>query len=118
MNNIYWIYEDKFIFKPEFNEPIDNYVDVIKNYSQLIFSNYDVLELYIDTNNDYEFKYSIDYKGSIFNYPLTYSLNNLTLTHLTFGWNFNQPLSNSLNKLTSLCLFVSFNENTTLEKVY
>ena len=40
MNDVYWIYEDKFIFKPEFNEPIDKYVNTIKNYSQLIFSNY------------------------------------------------------------------------------
>ena len=33
MNNDYWIYEDKFIFKPDFNEPIDKYIDIIKNYS-------------------------------------------------------------------------------------
>ena len=30
MNDNYWIYEDKFIFKPEFNEPIDKYIDIIK----------------------------------------------------------------------------------------
>ena len=59
MNNVYWICEDKFIFKPEFNESIDKYIDIIKNYSQLIFSNYDDLEICIETNNKYldEYKY-------------------------------------------------------------
>lgn len=41
----YWIYEDYFIFKPEFNGLIDDYKDIIKNYFKLIFSNYDNLEI-------------------------------------------------------------------------
>ena len=45
MNEDYWIYEDKFIFKPHFNKPIDKYVGVIKNYSQLIFSDYDDINI-------------------------------------------------------------------------
>ena len=59
MNNVYWICEDKFIFKPEFNESIDKYIDIIKNYSQLIFSNFDDFEICIETNNKYldEYKY-------------------------------------------------------------
>ena len=36
----YWILDNKFIFKPEFNEKIDKYYDLISNYNTLIFSNY------------------------------------------------------------------------------
>ena len=38
-----------FIYKPDFNEPNDKYVDIIFNYNKLIFSNYDELEIYIGT---------------------------------------------------------------------
>jgi hypothetical protein len=82
MNKDYWIYEDKFIFKPKFNKSIDKYADIIKNYSQLIFSNYDNLEIYIGTNNEYLDKYNKNYTVSKFNQPLTNLLNNQTLlTH-------------------------------------
>ena len=115
MNEDYWTSEDKFIFKPEFNEPIDKYVEIIKNYSQLIFSNYDDVESCIETNNLYSIKYRKNYKESKFNKPLGNSLNNLTsLTHLTFGWGFNQPLNNSLNNLkclTHLTLGCCFNQS-------
>ena len=91
MNNDYWIYDDKFVFKPKFNESIDKYIGVIKNYSQLIFSDYDDLEICIETNNKYLSKYNKNFKFSKFNKPLSNSLDNLTLlTHLTFGINFNQ----------------------------
>ena len=86
MNDDYWIHEDKFIFKPDFNEPIDKYIDIIKNYSQLIFSDYDDLKICVETNNEYLIKYRENYKYSVFNKPLSNSLNNLSsLTHLTFG---------------------------------
>jgi len=39
-NNKYWIVEDAIIFKPEFNESLDNYSDIISNCRILIFSNY------------------------------------------------------------------------------
>ncbi len=78
MDNNYWIYEDCFIFKPNFNKPIDEYVEIIKNYNKLIFSNYDDLELYIETNNEYNFDCDNDYVGSKFNQPLLNSLNNLS----------------------------------------
>ena len=38
MNADYWIYEDSFIFKPEFNGSLDNYIDIISNCDKLIFS--------------------------------------------------------------------------------
>ena len=37
----YWIYEDKVIFKPNFNDNLDDYFDIISKYNELIFSNYD-----------------------------------------------------------------------------
>lgn len=103
MENNYWIYEDYFIFKPEFNGLIDDCIPMISNYKKLIFSNYDNYELCIETNNEYIDKYSENYKKSKFNQPLENSLNNLTqLVELTFGNLFNQPLENSLNNLTRL----------------
>ena len=47
MNNYYWIYEDSIIFKPEFNELLTNYIDIITKYKKLIFSNYYDLKICI-----------------------------------------------------------------------
>jgi hypothetical protein len=47
MNCNYWIYEDKFIFKVNFNEVINNYIEIIKDYKILIFSNYKDLKICI-----------------------------------------------------------------------
>ena len=88
MDNNYWIYEDCFIFKPVFNEPIDKYVEIIKKYKKLIFENYNNLELCIEINNKHNLNYN-NYIGSKFNQSLSNSLNNLTqLTHLSFGFEF------------------------------
>ena len=70
MDEKYWIYEDYFIFKPDFNEPIDNYIGIIKNYNKLIFSNYDDLEITIKTKNKYFHKYDKHYANSKFNQPV------------------------------------------------
>ena len=67
MDKNYWIYEDSFIFKPEFNEPIDDYIDIIKNYKKLIFSNYNDFKICIETNNNYINKYQNNYIDSKFN---------------------------------------------------
>jgi hypothetical protein len=53
----YWIQDNKFIFKPEFNEPIDKYYDLISNYNTLIFSNYNDVNICIKTNNLYDNNY-------------------------------------------------------------
>jgi hypothetical protein len=58
MNCNYWIHEDKFIFKPHFNEVINDYIEIIKYYKSLIFSNYADLKIFIRTNNLHEWKYS------------------------------------------------------------
>ena len=48
MNEDYWIYEDSIIFKPEFDKPLDDYIEIISNYKKLIFSNYDNLEIFLN----------------------------------------------------------------------
>lgn len=47
----YWIYEDKLIFKPYFNKPIENYTHLISKYNKLIFSNFCDFHISIKTNN-------------------------------------------------------------------
>jgi hypothetical protein len=51
MNCNYWIYEDIFCFKSNFNEVINDYVEIIKDYKSLIFSNYTDFKICIRTNN-------------------------------------------------------------------
>ena len=92
--NDYWIHEDCFIFKPDFNEPIDNYIEIIKNYNKLIFSNHKHLASTTIIND--KIKYFTP--GSKFNQPLTNSLDKLTnLTHLTLGYEFTHELYLSPN---------------------
>ena len=45
MDTKYWIIDDKLIFKPEFNEELEEYYNVIGKYNTLIFSNYDDPEI-------------------------------------------------------------------------
>jgi hypothetical protein len=47
MNCNYLIYEDIFCFKPKFNEVINDYIEIIKDYKILIFSNYTDLKICI-----------------------------------------------------------------------
>ena len=39
--NNYWILDDAIIFKPKFDNVLDDYVDIISKYNKLIFSDYD-----------------------------------------------------------------------------
>ena len=83
----YWIYENKIIFKPEFNDKLDNYLDIISKYNELIFSNYDDYNIEIETNGEYFHIYNNIYKKSKFNQSITIPEN---ITHLIFGEKFNQ----------------------------
>ena len=62
MENIYWIVDDLLIFKPEFNEELTNYYDVINKYKKIMFSNYNDHLIAIETNN----KCTIDYKKKLY----------------------------------------------------
>ena len=99
----YWIYEDYFIFKPEFNDELNIYQNMIMKCKRLIFSNYDDYKICIETNNKCKEKYNNNYKVSKFNKVLGDTFNHLiNLRQLTFGCCFNQPLENSLDKLINL----------------
>jgi hypothetical protein len=65
--NDYWILDNKLIFKPKFNESIEKYYDLISNYDTLIFSNYNDVNICIETNNKYEYNYRYEYNKSEFN---------------------------------------------------
>jgi phage anti-repressor protein len=80
----YWIYENKFIFKPEFNNQIDEYYELISNYDELIFSNYDDLNILLETKNNYNENIYENYIESKFNQPI--DLLKVNLTQITFGY--------------------------------
>ena len=63
----YWIYKNKIFFKPNFNDKLDNYLDIITNYNEIIFSNYDNYNISIKTNNKHFYKYHKNYESSNFN---------------------------------------------------
>jgi hypothetical protein len=103
MDNPYWIIDGIIIFKPEFNESLDNYSNIISKCIGLIFSNYTDPKIAIETNNKYFHNYQDKYSKSLFNQPLQDSLQNLTqLKQLNLGYSFNQPLKDSLQNLTQL----------------
>jgi hypothetical protein len=59
MENNYWIVDDWLIFKPKFNEKLDEYYDIINKYKKLMFSNYNDPLIAIETNNKFKDKYVI-----------------------------------------------------------
>ena len=104
----YWIWnENILVFKPEFNKPLNDYIDIISKYNKLIFSNYSDIAICIKTNNQYIFKFK-KYLESKFNQEV----NNLPLniTHLTFGYCFNQEVINLPPNITHLTFGYIFNQ--------
>src|SRR3990167_1789965 len=85
----YWIYENKIIFKPHFNNKLDNYLDIISKCNELICSNYDDYNITIKTNNEYCNEYNKNYKYSKFAKQIIIPQN---VIHLTFGCYFNQQV--------------------------
>jgi hypothetical protein len=95
----YWIYDNKLIFKPDFDESLDDYLDLLKNCTQLIFANYDSLDLVIKTENKYLSKYMRSYRDSQFSQSFVNSLNNSNnLTSLTLRSTYNKSLFNLVIK--------------------
>ena len=103
MKEPYWIIADTIIFKPKFANSLDEYVEIISQYKNLIFSNSKDLKIATETNNKYDDKYNTIWNYSKFNQPLSNSLSKLiNLEQLIWGNNFNQPLSDSLSNLLNL----------------
>ena len=102
----YWIYENKLIFKPNFSNKLDTYLDIISKYNEIIFSNYDYLDITIKTNNEYYEGYR-NYKLSKFNQQIIIPEN---VTHLTFGYHFNQQIIIPQN-VTHLIFGYDFNQH-------
>jgi len=67
MDNNYWIVDDCLIFKPEFNDKLDEYYNVINKYNKIMFSNYNDPLLAIEIHNLYDNKYIKKYIESKFN---------------------------------------------------
>ncbi len=104
----YAIYDDILIFKPKFNKPVDEYANLIQNYTQIIFSNYTDLKIISKTNNKYEYKYEYSNKYNCNKFNQKIQLNP-ELTHLTFGNDFNQEIQLNRN-LTHLIFGRYFNQ--------
>lgn len=58
----YWLLDNTFIFKPHYNSSIKIYIDLITECSELIFSNYDDINMFIKTKNNFYDKYYKCYK--------------------------------------------------------
>jgi hypothetical protein len=114
MENNYWIVDDWLIFKPEFNDKLDEYYDIINKYNKIIFSNYDDPLIAIKNNNCYNDEYCDNYIYSIFNNEIDLS-NNINLTYLAFGSKFNKKIDllNNIN-LTHLIFEEDFNQEIDL----
>ena len=114
MTHNYWIVDDCLIFKPEFNDKLDEYYNVINKYNKIMFSNYNDPLIAIKTNNEWNREYLNNYIESDFNQKIDLS-NNINLTHLTFGCWFNQEIdfSNNIN-LTYLTFGWDFNQKIDL----
>ena len=115
MENNYWIVDDWLIFKPEFNEELTDYYNVINQYKKIMFSNYNEPLIAIKTNNNMIDTHSNNFMDSMNLIKKLDLSNNINLTHLTFGRRFNQEidLSNNIN-LTHLTFEQYFNQEIDL----
>ena len=112
----YWIWNvNTFVFKSEFNKPLDDYINIISKYDKLIFSNYSNVKIYMETNNQLKSEFYKYYLKSKFNQEV----NNLSpnITHLTFGWQFNQEVNNLPQNLTHLTFGYDFNQEVAVPSV-
>ena len=91
MENNYWLENEWLIFKPEFNEELIYYYDIINKYKKVIFSNYNKPLIAIKKNNMHKVKFKYNFVNNCFNQEI-YLSNNINLTHLTFGYKFNQEI--------------------------
>lgn len=81
---------------------MDDYIEIIKDYNELIFSNYSKKDTIVcfTSVKGFDNENHEKYKGSKFNKPVDNLPHNLT--HLIFGYAFNQPIDNLPPNLTLL----------------
>lgn len=105
--------DDKIFFNYDFNEELNpNYIKFISKFTSLYFSDYDDINLAIETDNESKYIMSSDYffshRGSKFNKPIDgLLLNGLNKIH--FGCCFNQTVNNLPNSITELIFGQNFN---------
>ena len=87
MEENYWLIDNKIIFKPGFNSILNDYIEIISKYNELIFSNYDDVDITLERNNKYVF--DTNSEGSKFNQTIKLPE---SITRLTFRFDFNQPI--------------------------
>jgi hypothetical protein len=126
---MYQIIERIVIFNWDFNQVLnDTILNDIALCDKIIFNNYVDLNICLETNNKYIYKYIRKWRCSKFNQcldNLPSSIIDLTLSHdfnqhlnnlpssiinLTLGYNFNQPLDNLPSSLINLTLGYDFNQ--------
>ena len=98
----YWIVDSAIIFKPSFNECLDDYIDIMSNCRILIFSNYNDPHIALKNNNSCYHNDNDSYIESSFDQCLDNLLNLKNLEQLYLGVNFRSSLNNSLLNLTNL----------------
>ena len=105
----YWIYENKIIFRYNYNGDISQYYHIIDKYSEILFTNYDNIYKIINEHNmhygEFPVKYIMPY-CSEFNQPIIISEN---ITRITFGDRFNKIVSIHKN-VTHLTFGNNFNQ--------
>lgn len=108
----YWIWNDIFVFKPEFNSNLEKYVNLISKYDKIIFSEFSSFD---DTKKMYEesflnkiiiYNYH-DMNASLFNENIDILPNNIK--YLILGYDFNQQIKKLPNDLEILIFSYSFN---------
>jgi len=103
METKYYIKDECIYFNCEFNESLDNYINVMKNCKKIIFSNYYDYVICIQTKNHFDPIYFKNIKNNKFNQPLNNCFDHQTqLKELFFGFYFNHPLNNSIARQTQL----------------
>ena len=98
---------DTIIFAPKYKGDINIDIDMISNYSKLIFSDYNLNETLFDSYKNID-SYFFSHTNSLFNNEI----NNLpsNLTHLVFGYSFDKEVNNLPSNLTHLVFGYSFNQ--------
>lgn len=96
----YWKNKKTIIFKPEFNDKLDNYYETIKNHKEIIFSDYYDLSETLKCKNNEDYFSRQKYLASRFNQEIKLPKG---LESVKFGLSFNQEI-----ELSKSLKFVDF----------